>query len=72
MNDLVRTADLKKKFSKSDWTNWSYILYKFTKIVNDTIPSYKINQFPERFNEPLFKKTELTLKENKAIMKVLN
>ena len=39
INDLVRTADLKKTFSKSDTTNWSYKLYKITEIVNDTIPS---------------------------------
>ena len=26
INDLVRTADLKKTFSKSDTTNWSYML----------------------------------------------
>ena len=26
VNDLVRTADLKKTFSKGDTTNWSYIL----------------------------------------------
>ena len=42
LNDLVRTADLKKTFSKGDTTNWSYKLYKITEINNDTIPSYKI------------------------------
>ena len=31
INDLVRTADLKKTFSKGDTTNWSYKLYKITK-----------------------------------------
>ena len=51
LNDLVRTADLKKTFSKSDTTSWSYILYKITEIVNDTIPSYKINNLPERYHE---------------------
>ena len=40
VNDLVRTADLKKTFSKGDTTNCSYKLYKITEIVNDTIPSY--------------------------------
>ena len=40
INDLVRTADLKKTFSKSDTTNWPYKLYKITEIINDTIPSY--------------------------------
>ena len=39
INDLVRTADLKKTFSKGDTTNWSYKLYKITEIINDTIPS---------------------------------
>ena len=39
MGDLVRTADLRKTFSKSDTTNWSNKLYKITDIVIDTIPS---------------------------------
>ena len=71
INDLVRTADLKKTFSKSDTTNWSYKLYKITEIINDTIPSYKINNLPERYNESLLKKTDLTMKENKDVMKKL-
>ena len=71
INDLVRTADLKKTFSKGDTTNWSYKLYKITEIVNDTIPSYKINNLPERYNEALLKKTKLTLKENNSVMKKL-
>ena len=71
INDLVRTADLKKTFSKGDTTNWSYKLYKITEIVNDTIPSYKINNLPERYNESLLKKTKLTLKENNGVMKKL-
>ena len=69
INDLVRTADLKKTFSKSDTTNWSYNLYKITEIVNDRIPSYKINNLPERFNESLLKKTDLRMKENDNVMK---
>ena len=68
-NDIVRTADLKKTFSKSDTTNWSYKLYKITEIINDTIPSYKIGNLPERYNESLLKKTELTIKENDNVMK---
>ena len=64
INDLVRTTDLKKTFSKSDTTNWSYKLYKIKEIINDTIPSYKIDNLSERYNESLLKKTELTLKEN--------
>ena len=51
INDLVRVADLKKTFSKGDTTNWSYKLYKITEIINDTIPSYKIDNLTERCNE---------------------
>ena len=72
INNLVRTADLKKTFSKGDTTNWSYNLYKTTEIINDTFPSYKIENLKERYNEALLKKTNLTLKENKAVMKKLN
>ena len=53
-------------------TNWSYKLYKISEIINDTIPSYKINNLPERFNESLLKKTDLPLKENDNVMKKLN
>ena len=72
IGDLVRTADLKKVFSKSDTTNWSYKLYKITEIINDTIPSYKIDNLPERYNESLLKKTDLTMKENDNVLKKLN
>ena len=72
INDLVRTADLKRTFSKGDTTNWSYKLYKITEIINDTIPTYHIDNLPERYNEALLKKTELTLKENDNVMKKLN
>ena len=72
IGDLVRTADLKKTFSKGDTTNWSYKLYKITEIIIDTIPSYKIDNLKERYNEALLKKTELTLKENDNVMKKLN
>ena len=43
VNDLIRTTDLKKTLSKEDTTNWSYKLYKITEIINDTIPSYRID-----------------------------
>ena len=71
INDLVRTADSKKTFSKPDTNNWSYKLYKITEIIIDTIPSYKINNLPERYNESLIKRTDLTMKENKDVMKKL-
>ena len=72
INDLVRTADLKKTFSKSDTTNLTYKLYKITEIIKDTLPGYKNDNLKERYNESLLKKTELTMKENKDIMKKLN
>ena len=72
INNLVGTAELKKRFSKGDTTNWSYKLFKITEIFNDTIPSYKIDNLKERYNESLIKKTELTMKENKDVMKKLN
>ena len=72
VNDLVRTADSKKTFAKSDKTNWSCKLSKITQFNNDTIPSYRIDNLPERYNEALLKKTELTMKENKKVMRALN
>ena len=71
IGDLVRTADLKRTFSKGDTTNWSYKLYKITEIINDTIPSYRLDNLPERYNQSLLKKTDLTLKENNSVMKNL-
>ena len=72
INDLVRTADIKRNFSKSDTTNWSYKLYKITEIIKDTIPSYHIDNLTERYNESLLKKTELTMKENDNVVKKIN
>ena len=71
IHNLVRVGDLRERFSKKDTTNWSYRLYEFTEIFNDTIPSYKINQFPERYKETLLRRTELTLKENDSDVKKL-
>ena len=72
INALVRAAGLKKTFSKGDTTNWSYKLYEITEIIKDTVPAYKIVNLSERYNQSLLKKTELTIKENKGIMKKLN
>ena len=74
--DLVRLADLKKTFSKTDSINWSYKLSKITEIVKDTIPNYHIRvagkanssqseQLWERYNEGLLNKTELSMEANK-------
>ena len=72
VNNLVRVVDLRKTFSKGDTTNCSYNLYKISQIINDTKPSYHSDNLKEKYNEALLKKTELTMKENKDVMKALN
>ena len=72
LGQLVRTADIKRVFSKGDSTNWSYKLYTITEIIHDTIPSYRIDYLPERYNENLLSPSKLTLDENNQIMKKLN
>ena len=72
LGQLVRTADIKRVFSKGDSTNWSYKLYTITEIIHDTIPSYRIDYLPERYNENLLLPTKLSLEQNNQIMKKLN
>ena len=72
LGQLVRTADIKKVFSKGDSTNWSYKLYTITEVIYDTIPSYRIDYLPERYNENLLLPSKLTLDENNKVMKELN
>ena len=72
LGQLVRTADIKRVFSKGDSTNWSYKLYTITDVVHDTIPSYRIDYLPERYNQKLLLPTKLSLEQNNQIMKELN
>ena len=72
LGQLVRTADIKRVFSKGDSTNWSYNLYTITEVFHDTIPSYRIDYLPERYNENLLLPSKLTLDESNQIMKKLN
>ena len=69
---MVRTADIKRVFSKGDSTNYSYKLYTVTEVIHDTIPSYRIDYLPERYNENLLLPTKLSLDKNNKIMKELN
>ena len=70
---LVRTADIKRVFSKGDSTNYSYKLYTITEVIHDTYnPSYRIDYLPERYNENLLLPTKLTLDENNQVLKKLN
>ena len=48
LGQLVRTADIKRVFSKGESTNYSFKLYTITEVSHDTIPSYKIDYLPER------------------------
>ena len=48
LGQLVRTADIKRVFSKGDSTNWSYKLHTITEFIHDTIPTYRIEYIPER------------------------
>ena len=72
LGQLVRTADIKRVFSKGDSTNYSYKLYTITEVIHDTIPSYRINYLPERYKENLLLPTKLSLEQNNKIMKKLN
>ena len=53
LGDLVRTSDIRKVFSKGDSTNYSYKFYTIAEIIHHTIPSYRIDYLPERYNENL-------------------
>ena len=72
LGQLVRTADIKKVFSKGDSTNWSYKIYTITEVIHDMIPAYRIDYLPERFNENLLLPTKLSLDGNNQVMKKLN
>ena len=72
LGQLVRTADIKRVFSKGDSTNWSYKLYIITEVIHDSVPSYRIDPLPERYNENIILPTKLTLDENNQVMKELN
>ena len=72
LGQVVRTADIQKVFSKGDSTKWFFTLYTLTKVIQDTIPSHRINYLPERYDENLLLPTKLILEENNKIMEELN
>ena len=72
LGQLIRTADIKKVFSKGDSTNYSYKLFTLTEVFYKTIPSYKNNYLPERYNDNLLLPTKISLNENNQVMKKLN
>ena len=72
LGQLVRTADIKRFFSKRDSTNYSYKLCTITKVIHDTIAVYRMDYLPERYNENLLLPTKLSLEQNSHVMKELN
>ena len=64
LRQLVRTSDNRSVFSKGDSTNYSYKIYTITEVIHDTIPSYRIDYLPERYNQNLLLPTKLCLDEN--------
>ena len=69
--DLVRTADIKRVFSKSLSTNWSNKIYTITEVIHHTILWYRIRYLPERYIENLLGSTKLSLDENDKVLKEL-
>ena len=72
LGHIVRSSDIRRVFSKGDSTNYSYKLYTITEVIHDTIPSYRINYLPERYNQNLLLPTKRTLEDNNQVMKELN
>ena len=71
LGDFVRAAHIRKTFSKGDITFCSYKLYTINEIIHDTIPSYRNNYLPERYNKNLSREWSLSFEENDRIMKKL-
>ena len=72
LGQLVSTADIKRVYSKGGSTNYSYKLYTIAEVIHNTIPSYRIDYLPERYNENLLLPFKLSLEENNLVMKKLN
>ena len=72
LGQLVRTADIMRVFIKGVSTKYSYKFYTVTEILYNTIPKYRIDYLPERYNENILLPTKLTLEENNEVMKKLN
>ena len=72
LGQLVRTADIKRVFSKGDSTNYSYKPYTITEIIHGTIPSYRNDYLLERYNENLLLPSKLSLEQNNQVMEKLN
>ena len=47
-------------------------MHTITEVIKSTIPSYRIDYLPERYNENLLLPTKLSPEENNQVMKELN
>ena len=72
LGQLIRTADIKLVFSEGDSTNYSYELYTIIQKIHDTIPTYRVNYLPERYEEILLLPTKLSVEQNNQVLKELN
>ena len=64
VNNLVRVPYLKQTYYKKNTKKWCYEFYKFTDINIDTMSSSGSNNFRERFDVALMKRTTLIMKKN--------
>ena len=69
LGNLVRTSDIKKLFANDDSTHYSFKLYTITEVIHDTIPSYRIDVLPERYNEYPLLPSKLSLEQNNEVLK---
>ena len=53
LGQQIRTADIKRVSSKGDTTDYSFKLYTIREVIHTTIPSYRSDYLPERYNENL-------------------
>ena len=54
LGQLVRTADIKRVFSKGDSTNWSYKLYTITEIIPDIFLAIELTIYPRDITKIYF------------------
>ena len=72
LGQLIRTSDIRKVFGEGNSANYSYEVYTITEVTHNTIPSYRINSLPERYNQNFLLPTKITLEKNNRFMKELN
>ena len=63
LNQLFRTADIKRVFNKGDSTNYSYKLYTNTEVIHDTILSIESTIYPRDIMKIYFYQQNYLLKK---------